>query len=117
MMPGINQRQMAQAMKRMGIAQKEIDAVQVIIKCSDKELVFENPQVAAINMMGQSTYQIIGTPHERALSSIPLTIESTISEEDIQVVVEQTGATSTQARATLEKHDGDLAGAILELKK
>jgi nascent polypeptide-associated complex subunit alpha len=112
MMPGINPRQMQQAMKRMGIQQVEIDAKEVIIRTEDKELVFTNPQVSKVNMMGQNTYQIVGEPEERELSTTP-----DISEEDIQTVMEQAGVDKKKALAAIEKHNGDLAEAIMELKK
>jgi nascent polypeptide-associated complex subunit alpha len=107
----MNSRSMAKAMKRMGIQQTELDAKEVIIRLEDKELVFVNPQVAKVNMMGQETFQVIGTPQERAISSEP-----EISEEDVQTVVDQTGAEKEAALAAVKKHKGDIAAAILDLK-
>lgn len=111
MIPGMNPRKMAQMMKRMGISQQEIDATEVIIKMLDKELVISNPQVSKVNMMGQETFQIIGNVEERAISSEP-----DISEEDIKTVMEQTGASEKEAKKAIERNNGDLAAAILELK-
>ena len=111
MMPGINPRQMQQAMRRMGIQQVEIEAKEVIIRTEDKELVFTNPQVAKINMMGQETYQITGEPEERELSTTP-----DISEDDIKTVMDQAGVDKKKALAAIEKHNGDLAEAIMDLK-
>ena len=101
---------MQQAMKRMGIQQVDIEAKEVIIRTEDKELVFTNPQVSKINMMGQETYQVIGEPEERELSA-------GISEEDIETVMEQANVDKKKALAALEKHNGDLAEAIMDLKK
>jgi len=112
MIPGMNPRQMQQAMKRLGIQQVEIDAKEVIIRTSDKELVFKEPQVAKVNMMGQNTYQIIGEPDER-----PLSAEPEISEEDIKTVMEQAGVDKKTAFNAIKKHKGDLAEAILSLQK
>lgn len=108
----MNSRNMAKAMKRMGIQQTEIDAKEVIIKLADKELVFTQPQVAKVNMMGQETYQVVGTPKEREISTEP-----DISEEDIQTVTDQTGADKETALAAIKKHNGDIAAAILEIKE
>ena len=108
----MNSRAMAKAMKRMGIQQVEIEAKEVIIRLEDKELVFVNPQVAKVNMMGQETYQVIGTPQERAISTEPA-----ISEEDIQTVVDQTGVEKEKALEALKKNKGDIAAAIIELKE
>ena len=60
MFPGMNPKMMKQAMKKMGMKQEELNAKQVIIVLEDKELVFENPGVSKVNMMGQDTYQITG---------------------------------------------------------
>ena len=108
----MNSRAMAKAMKRMGIQQTELDAKEVIIRLEDKELVFVNPQVAKVNMMGQETFQVIGTPEERALSTEP-----EISEEDVQTVVDQAGVEKGAALEAIKKHKGDIAAAILDLKE
>jgi len=107
----MNSRSMAKAMKRMGIQQTELDAKEVIIRLEDKELVFANPQVAKVNMMGQETFQVIGTPEERALSTEP-----EISEEDVQTVADQAGVDKDAAMEAIKKHKGDIAAAILDLK-
>jgi nascent polypeptide-associated complex subunit alpha len=111
MIPGMNPRQMRQAMKRLGIQQQDIVATEVIIKTPEKEIVITNPQVAKVNMMGQETFQIVGTVEERTLKNEP-----EISEEDIQTVMDQTGADKDLAKETILKHNGDLAAAIMELK-
>lgn len=111
MFPGINPRQMKQAMKRMGVKQQEVEATKVIIECSDKKIIIENPSVMKVNMMGQESYQISGEEHEENLETTP-----EISEEDIKTVVEQTGVSEEEARNVILEHKGDLAEAILSLK-
>ncbi|MFP4523803.1 MAG: nascent polypeptide-associated complex protein [Candidatus Woesearchaeota archaeon] len=111
MMPGMNSRQMKQAMKRMGMQQEDMPATQVIIRTEDKEYVFDQPQVAKINMMGQQTYQVIGEPQERALETTP-----EISDEDVETVKEQAGVSEEEARKAIEEADGDLAQAIMDLQ-
>lgn len=111
MIPGMNPRDVQRAMKRMGIKQEEIDATEVIIKTSDKEIIIQNPQVSKVNMMGQETFQISGQIEEHALSSEP-----EINEEDIQTVMEQASVTEEQAKEAIEKNDNDLAKAIMALK-
>ena len=112
MMPGMNPRQMKQAMKRMGIQQQDINAVEVIIKTKDSQLVFENPQVAKVNMMGQNTYQVVGEPVEQALSTEP-----EITEDDVKTVMEQTQCNEEEAKKVLEETNGDIAEAILKLNE
>jgi nascent polypeptide-associated complex subunit alpha len=110
MIPGMNPRQMQQAMKKLGMKQEEIDATEVIIKTPSKDLVIENPQVLKVNMMGQESLQITGDiiEKERKLE---------ISEDDIKTVAEQTGVSEEEAKAAIEETNGDLAEAILKLKK
>ena len=110
MIPGMNPKQMQQAMKKMGIKQVDIDATEVIIKTPSKTIVILNPQVSKIDMMGQQTYQISGEESEQAIKPL-------ISEEDIKMVSEQAGVDETKAKEALEGSDGDLAKAITELKE
>ncbi len=111
MIPGMNPRAMKQAMKRMGIQQQDIDATEVIIKTSEKEIVISNPQVAKVNMMGQETYQVVGEAEERSIETEP-----EINQDDIKTVMEQTGVDEEKAREAIEKNSGDLAATIMELK-
>ena len=111
MIPGMNPRDMQKAMKRLGIKQEEIDATEVIIKTSDKEIIIQNPQVSKVNMMGQETYQVIGQAEEREISSEP-----EINEDDIKTVMEQTGASEERAKEAIENNNQDLAKAIMALK-
>ena len=108
MMPGMNPRKMQQMMKQLGIQQKTIEAKQVIIRCSDKDLVFNSPEVSLINMMGQDTFQIIGEYTEKPLSKY--------SEEDIKLVVDETKCTKEEAEKALIKTNGDIAEAIVKIQ-
>ncbi len=112
MIPGMNPRDIQKAMKRMGIKQEEIDATEVIIKTSDKEIIIRNPQVSKVNMMGQETFQVIGKVQEREISSEP-----EINQDDIKTVMEQAGVTEEKAREVIVKNNGDLAKTIMELKE
>lgn len=111
MFPGMNSRKAKQMMSRLGVQQQDIEATEVIIKTLDKEIVIKNPQVAKVNMMGQQTYQVVGEAEER-----PINQEPEINEEDIKTVMEQTGVDKNKAKLTIQKHSGDLAAAIMELK-
>jgi nascent polypeptide-associated complex subunit alpha len=114
MYPGINPRQMRQAMKKMGVQQEDLEAKEVIIKLDDRELVFSNPGVAKVNMMGQESFQITGEYEERELDSGS---DVEISEEDIKTVMEQTEVSKEDAKKALEETNGDIAEAILKLKE
>jgi len=109
MIPGLNPKDLQKAMKKMGIKQEEIPAEEVIIKCADKNIVIKNPSVSKVNAMGQETFQIAGGEIIEETSSI--------SDDDVKTVAEQAKVSEDKAREALEKSDGDLAKAILELKE
>ena len=98
-------------MKQMGVATKDIPAEKVIIFTKDKKLIFENPQVTETTMMGQKTYQLIGNYKEESKN-----VEIKITEEDIDLVIAQTGADKEKVKAILAKNKGDIAATILEIQ-
>ena len=112
MIPGIDPRQMKQMMKKMGMQQQELNAKQVIIKLEDKELVFNDPQISIVKMMGQETYQLTGEFEERSLDTTP-----EINDEDIQTVMDQTSCTQEEAEKAIKESEGDLAEAIMKLSE
>jgi nascent polypeptide-associated complex subunit alpha len=105
---------MQQAMKKMGIQQTEIPAIEVIIRMEDKEIVIADPSVQKVNMMGQESFQVSGRVEERELSSSKT---PEISEEDVKTVMEQAGVDEETAKKALEEANGDLAEAIMKLKE
>ncbi len=104
----INPRQMEKMMKRMGIQAVPIEAEEVVIKATDKDIVIKNPQVSRVNAMGQDTFQISGDVEEREREGF--------SSEDVETVMDQAGVSEEEARAALSE-TSDLAEAILRLKK
>ena len=73
-MPGMrmNDRQMKQAMKKMGIKQSSIDNVtEVIIRTNEKEIVIRGAEVICVEMGGSKSYQVSGIEEERMLGSAP----------------------------------------------
>ena len=119
MFPGgrVNPKQMKAMMKRMGIAQEEISDVQeIIIRTRTKELVFTDAAVTAMTVQGQKTYQIVGEPKERPRTTDASAAEEKgVPEEDVQLVMGQTGCTASEARKALEECDGAPAEAILKV--
>lgn len=119
MMPGgrMNPKQMQAIMRRMGIKQEEVEGVEeVVIRTRDKELVFKDAVVTAVTVQGQRTYQVVGTPQERARTpgEAPRAEEG-IPEDDIKLVMDQTGCTRAEAKKALEETDGAPAEAILKI--
>ena len=110
MFPKMDDRAVKVAMKKMGMRQQEIEASEVIIRCADKNIVIENPQVSKIVMMGQEMFQISGAAFEKPL-------ETEVSGEDVKTVMEKAGVSEEEARKALIKVNGDLAEAILDLNK
>ncbi|MFA5141377.1 MAG: nascent polypeptide-associated complex protein [Candidatus Woesearchaeota archaeon] len=110
MFPGLDPRQMQKMMKQLGVKQDTLEATEVIIKTDSKELIFRNPEVTKVNMMGQDTYQIVGRPIERSISKMP-----EISEEDVKTVAEQANVSDEEAKEALVRNKGDIAASILEL--
>ena len=109
MFPGMNPGQMAGMMKKMGIAQTNLPVRKVIFEMDDGNLVIKDPSVLQIKMQGQTTFQVSGEAAEE-------TVE-TISEEDVQMVMSQTGKDETAAKAALAESEGDIAEAIMNLKE
>ncbi len=108
-------------MQRMGMNMDSVpDVEQVIIRTSSKEIVVEQPEVAILEMQGQKIFQVIGgqitekAPEHKITHAAPIT--RAVSEEDVQLVADQTGKSLDAARKALEECDGDLAKAILLLQ-
>jgi nascent polypeptide-associated complex subunit alpha len=109
-MPGrMNQRQMNQMMRRLGINVRNIENVEkVIIQTDSKEYVFDDAEVTVMETQGQKTFQISGKPiiTDRSEDKI---------DEDIKLIVDQTGKSEEEARKALKETNGDIAEAILKL--
>lgn len=101
---------MEKMMKQMGIKTDHIEASEVIIKTKDKDIIISNPQITKINMKGAESFQIAGEVSERGNEK-----KEKFSDEDIEMIVSQTGASIEDAKAALES-EGDIAGAIMKLK-
>ncbi len=111
----MNPRDARRMMQRMGMNMEGVDEVEeVIIRTPSKEIVIEAPEVAIVNVQGQKIFQVAGgkvserAPQRQAAGP-------KISEEDVQLVAQQTGKSAEQARAALMESEGDLAKAILLL--
>lgn len=91
-------------MKKMGIKTENIEASEVIIKSSSGDIKIKNPTVTQIDVQGQKTFQIVGE------------VAESCAEEDVKLIMEQTGAARAEAEKVLAE-TGDLATAILKLKK
>lgn len=107
MFRGIDPKQLEKAMKKMGVKQESIESSEVIIKCKDKEIIILNPHVVKVNMMGEESLQITGDIQIRPVQKY--------TEEDIKTVMEKAECSEEKAKESLEKNEGNIAAAILEL--
>jgi nascent polypeptide-associated complex subunit alpha len=114
MFGSIDPKKIQAMMKQMGIAQEEIDADRVIIERANNEgrIIIENPSVMKVKMQGQENFQISGEIREETQEQE--TDEQKL-ETDIKSIVEQTGVSKEIAAIELEKTEGDIAQAIINL--
>ena len=104
---------------------EELQVTEVIFRMPGKNLVFKQPSVTAMNLMGQNTYQVIGDPIEvvpgaesggsggEAGGGTVVPTGPAIPDEDVKLVAERAGVPESEARAALIKADGDIAEAII----
>jgi nascent polypeptide-associated complex subunit alpha len=108
MFGGMNPKQMAGMMKKMGIAQESLNVSRVVFEMEDGNVVVESPDVMRIKMQGQETFQVSGEVRKEDVEMF--------SDEDVEMVVAQSGADESVVREMLEKCGGDIAEAIVKLK-
>ncbi|MEE3276752.1 MAG: nascent polypeptide-associated complex protein [Candidatus Thermoplasmatota archaeon] len=127
MMPGMgrmNPRMMKNLQKQLKQSTEEIDATEVIIRTSEKELYFDAPAVTAMDMMGQKSYQVVGEPQERPLGSGGTVTDdgggdngdaTEIPAEDVALVAAQADVSEDTALEALRECNGEPAEAIIQL--
>jgi len=96
---------------KLGIKSRSIASKRVVIECGDNDIVVDEPEVTLIEGQGMRTFQITGRISEVDRTS------AEISDDDVKFVQEQTGADAASARKALEETHGDMAEAIIRLKK
>ena len=120
----MNPREMKRLLKRMGIKadMEEMQALRVVVEHPDgSRSIVEEPIVSVIRFQGtpQVTLSVMGVlRHEETKpKEVPVEEESGYEprEEDIKLVVEQTGVSPEDARRALIETNGDIAEAIMKL--
>ena len=107
MFPTLDPKKMQDMLKKLGVKMDNIPASQVIIKTDSGDILIENPEVVKTTMEGSVVFQISGNVKERSLS-----------DEDVKLVIEQSGiADREKIKKVLEETGGDIAKAIIKLKK
>lgn len=106
----INPREMRRLMRQLKA--KEIDAYEVIIKARDGDYVIEDPQVMYMEIQGQKMLQVVG---EMKKIEVEKEEKELYTEEDVQLVMQQTGCSEEEARKALEEANGEPAEAIISI--
>ena len=102
----LDSKKMRQMLKMAGIKLEEVDASEVIIKRETGDLIIEEPQVMKLIMKDQVMFQVMGKIKEKLFS-----------EEDVKLVMEQTGIKDRKkVEDALKESKGDIAEAIMKLK-
>lgn len=112
MIPGMNPKQMQKMMKQMGVEQEDLPVRRVDFYFDDHKIIIEPCSVAIVKMMGQESFQVTGDLRKESFDTAV-----SISDEDVQTVVDQVGCSAKEARTAIEEADGDLAAAIMKLSE
>ncbi|MGB9709387.1 MAG: nascent polypeptide-associated complex protein [Infirmifilum sp.] len=117
-MKRLSPREQRRLLERMGLSLKDIEGVEEVqIKLRDKIITIKNPVVQVLEVKGSGKiYQISGVEEESPLTAAPSSQQPEVSEEDIDLIVAQTGATREEAKKALIESGGDIAKAILSLR-
>lgn len=104
-------RQMRRMFDKMGLNMNPLENIEeVIIKMSNKDIIIKKPSVTEIRAQDSTIYQIVAEDIEEIAKEV-----KKFSEEDIMLVIQQTGVTKEVAEKALEDAEGDIARAILTL--
>lgn len=134
-MGGMDPRQMAMMMRKMGIEVRDIERVEeVVVRTREREYRFAKPTVSVMKAQGSETWQVQGKPRVVELGeakpapAAPAPTQTpadtgqaataapvAIPDEDVAMVMEQTGKDRATARKALEATRGDIAEAIVRL--
>jgi nascent polypeptide-associated complex subunit alpha len=137
----MNPKQMDAMMRKMGITTETVKATEVIIVKPDGNIHIKDPNISIMTVQGERTWQITGrevagakdeklpmkgvkapeakvkpkeaTPeksHEERPRAGPV-----YAEQDVTLVMDQTGCSEKEARKALEAADGQPAEAILHI--
>lgn len=111
MFPNMDPRALKGMLDKLGIKSTSISSTRVVIYCSDKDIVIDDPEVTLTEGQGMRSFQIMGKVSEKDKTSVEIT------DDDVKLVQEQTGISDPdRVRKALEETRGDMADAILRLK-
>ncbi len=114
---------MEKMLKKLNIDMRQVPASEVIIKGESHDIVITEPEVSIVRMQGRDVFQITGNIAEKAKGSVKVSEQTTsedaeeVNEEDVKMIMEQTGKDKETVEQALKRVNNDLAKAIMELKK
>ncbi|MGC8556128.1 MAG: nascent polypeptide-associated complex protein [Conexivisphaera sp.] len=111
----MSNRQARRMMERMGLSVEEVEGVEeVTMRMSDGRTIrIRNPAVYRMRTRDKEVviYNVMGK------EEAPEEEEVSLSEEDVKLVMDQTGASRDEAIQALIESGGDLAAAILRIQQ
>lgn len=119
---GMDPRQLKKMMEQLGIEVEEFpDVKDITITTSEGTFKVEDPSVTKMSADGEETLQVQGkivqTEGPKAIGEQDSSqVELDITDEDIDLVVEQTGADRDEAVEALKANGGNPAEAIIALQ-
>ena len=117
MIPGrMNSREVRRMMAQMGIKTTDMtDVNKVTLHGLNKDYVISGASVTIVEAQGEKYFQITGQMKEVPKSIQQQKAEKSFPEDDLKLIMEQTGVSREKAIAALSKADGEVAQAIIDL--
>ncbi|MFG1518878.1 MAG: nascent polypeptide-associated complex protein [Thermoplasmataceae archaeon] len=118
MIPGrINSREVKRMMAQMGIKTTDLtDVKRILMEGTLKDYLITEPSVTIIEAKGEKYFQVSGNLKEVPKGTVtPATAQPEVNEEDLKLVIDQTGASREKAIEALKKANGEPAQAIIDL--
>lgn len=109
-MKNLDPNQLRGLMKNVGM--DKMKANKVIIERDGKDIIIRNPQVMKVSMRGEESFQISGK-----VEKIEQGASKSYKEEDLELIMEKTGASKDEAEKALQENGGEVAKAIMELQQ
>ncbi len=114
----VNLRDLKRMLKRYGVEVEELQGVkEVTISAEDFDIVIRDPQVAILNLGQQKVVQVVCSSLEKVRRGPREAPKPSVVEEDVEFVIEQTGASREEAIQAIAEAGGDVARAIMILQE
>lgn len=114
----MNSREVRRMMAQMGIKTTDLtDVKKILMEGTTKDYVITEPSVTIIEAKGEKYFQIFGNMREIPKGTVQPAAPQPMpaNEDDVKLVMEQTGCTREKAVEALKKANGEPAQAIIDL--